>query len=236
MNKKITKSSVALSAAIFLLMAALPYLINVDSFRPKLESLLESSLGREVHIGYLQLSLLAEGARADDISIAEDPVIGQGNFLQAKSLEVGISLTSLLFSRSLDVTSLTLNEPRLILRKSASGQWNFSSIGGSTSGVAGESAQNASPSSFLLERLKIKNATVVLPDSQTLQHIDIDLRNASLERAMSFVVSAQTGAGKVELRGEAGPINRTDPEQTPFHFTIEGRRTDLGQIAGATPH
>src|SRR5262249_19131287 len=65
---------------------------------------------------------------------------------------------------------------------------------------------------------------------------DIDLRNASFERAMSFVVSAQTGAGKVELRGEAGPINRTDPEQTPFHFTIEGRRTDLGQIAGATPH
>jgi AsmA protein len=236
MNKKITKSTLALSAAILLLMAALPYLINVDSFRPKLESLLESSLGREVHIGYLQLSLLAEGARADDISIAEDPVIGQGNFLQAKSLEVGISLGSLLFSRSLHVTSLTLNEPRLILRKSSSGQWNFSSIGGSTPGIASESAQNTSPSSFLLERLKIKNATVVLPDSQTLQHIEIDLRNASFERAMSFVVSAQTSAGKMELRGEAGPINRTDPEQTPFHFNIESRGTDLGQIAGATPH
>jgi AsmA protein len=239
MNKKMMKTTGALSAAIFLLMAALPYLINVDSFRPKLESLLESSLGREVHIGYLQLSVLAGGARADDISVAEDPVVGHGNFLQAKSLEVGVSLASLIFSRSLHVTSFTLNEPHLTLAKSPSGQWNFSSIGGTTSsGVAGESAQDGSLSSFLLDRLKINNATVTLPDgrggSRTVQQIDIDLRSASFERAMSFVVSAHTSAGKVELRGEAGPVNRTDPEQTPFHVNIEGRRADLGQIAGVT--
>ena len=119
----------ALCATVLLTIAVLPYLVDGDSLRPRLESALQSALGREVHIGYMQVSLLSGGAWVDDISIADDPAFSSGDFLHAKSLNVGISFLSLIFSHSLRVTLLTVNEPRLVAMKSSSGRWNFSTIG-----------------------------------------------------------------------------------------------------------
>ena len=43
---------------ILLAVIALPFLINVNSFRPKLESELSTALGRQVKVGNLSLSIL----------------------------------------------------------------------------------------------------------------------------------------------------------------------------------
>src|SRR5215471_10434799 len=162
MKGKGIKVSAILAAVAFVAILALPYLVDVDCFRPQLESSLQSSLGREVHIGHMELWLLAGGARVDQISIAEDPAFNNGNFLQAKSLGVGVSFLSLIFSRSLHVTSLTLDDPQLSLIKSSEGKWNFASIGntepnGSDNAPTAPSSPTAM-TSIVLDRLKVLNA------------------------------------------------------------------------------
>jgi AsmA protein len=244
--KSLKKQSAAVLAGMILIVLVLPYMVNVDSLRPRLEAALRSQLGREVHIGYLELSFLSGGARAGDLSIADDPAFGRRPFLHAKSLEVGVSFLSLIFSHSLRVTSMTIDQPELVLAKSSSGKWNFSDIGSHTTSSADPfresdpsdtDMESAPRTSFSLDRLKVTNATLTMPtspgsiDAYTLKNIDIDLRNASLDGSMSFSVSTHSDAGKIELRGQAGPINLENPGQTSFHATIRGAKADLAEIA-----
>ena len=110
---------------------AIPFFIDANAFRPKLESELTEALGREVKVGNLSLSLLSGSVSADNISIADDPQFSQSPFVQAKSLKVGVELMPLIFSKTLKVTELTLDHPEISLMKSEDGQkWNFSSLGG----------------------------------------------------------------------------------------------------------
>src|SRR5436853_3923592 len=75
---------------IILAILIVPLFINVDSFRPDIEQKLSTSLGRTVHIGKIQASLFSGGARADNISISDDPAFNKGPFLQASSLQIGL--------------------------------------------------------------------------------------------------------------------------------------------------
>ena len=78
---------------------ALPFLINVNSFRPQIESNLSSALGRPVKVGNLSLSILSGSVEADQLSIADDPKFSNTPFIQAKSLQVGVELVPLIFSK-----------------------------------------------------------------------------------------------------------------------------------------
>jgi AsmA protein len=66
-------------AIILLVVIALPFLVNVNSFRPKLESELSTSLGREVKVGNLSLSILSGSVSAEDLSISDDPAFSKGH-------------------------------------------------------------------------------------------------------------------------------------------------------------
>jgi AsmA protein len=238
MKSKGMKVAAILAAAVIITLAALPYMVDIDRFRPELESTLSSSLGREVHVGHMQLSLLSGGARVDQVSIADDPAYSTNTFLQAKSLGVGVSLVSLIFSRSLHVTSLTLDEPQMTAIQSENGGWNFATIGGSSKSEddpAKGGVASSAVSSIVLDHLKISNATIeVTPNGgqpTTLKNIDVELKNASFDSAMSFALSAHTDAGQIDVKGEAGPMNRENPDQTPFHATVKAKKADLAQIA-----
>ena len=64
-------------------MVSLPLLINVNQFKPRLESELSTALNREVKLGNLKLSLLAGEVTADDLSVAEDQAFGKPAFIRA---------------------------------------------------------------------------------------------------------------------------------------------------------
>ena len=118
----------AVVVVILIILAALPLLINVDRFRPQLESQLSSALGRDVHIGKLSLSAFAGHVTASELSISDDPAFSRDPFITAKELEVNASLMPLLTGR-LQVSSVTLVEPVVTLIHSPQGKWNFSSLG-----------------------------------------------------------------------------------------------------------
>src|ERR1700740_2324845 len=79
---------------------AIPFFIDANTFRPKLESELTDALGRQVKVGNLSLSLLSGSVSADNISIADDPAFGKSAFVEAKSLKVGVEMIPLIFSKT----------------------------------------------------------------------------------------------------------------------------------------
>src|SRR5438477_1745307 len=119
----------AVVGALVLIVVALPFLVDVNRFRPMITGQMQQALGRPVEIGDLRLSILAGGVSAENISIGEDPNFGQAPFLKAKSLDVGVSFLPLIFSHSMHVNSMTLNEPQVRLIRGPGGKWNFSSLG-----------------------------------------------------------------------------------------------------------
>src|SRR5271168_2228879 len=137
-------------AVLIVVVISLPFLINVDQFRPTLQSDLSAALGREVILGNLHLKILTGGVTADDLSVAEDPAFGKPAFLRAKSLHIGVKLWPFLVSRQLIVTDLDISQPEIALVQSPSGDWNFSTLGAKSKTAAVASGPRA-PLNLILE-------------------------------------------------------------------------------------
>lgn len=232
--KRILKWTAAAFAVLVLIVLILPFLINVDQFRPTLQSALTNALGREVSLGNLQLKIVTGEVTADDLSVAEDPAFGKPAFLKAKSLHVGVEIWPFLMSRKLVVTDLRLDQPEIALVQAPSGDWNFSSLGGKTKTAAGSPAASQAPLDLSVKRISVSNGRVSL--SRTLGHwkpialeqMNIELRDFSSTSEFPFSLSAQVrGGGTLQLDGKAGPINPSDSAMTPVSVTLKVSQLDL---------
>lgn len=239
---------------LILLVIALPFLINANAFKPKLESELTSALGRQVTVGNLSLSLFSGGVAADNIAIADDPQFSATPFVQAKSLKVGVELIPLIFSRTLNVTEVTLNQPEISLVKSANGEkWNFSSLGAapppaSTPQTAPSgkptpsNPPNAEPSgssstaqpNLSVAKLNVSDGrlTVSRVDSSEQQRVysavNIKVTNFSFASSFPFEMTADLPAGgSLKLTGNAGPMNAGNAAQTPLNAKISIQKMNL---------
>src|ERR1700723_726700 len=119
---------VAVVVLLLLVFRLVPLFINVNTFRPRLESELSDALGRKVTLGNLSFSVFSGSLVADNVSIADDPAFSSKPFLQAQSLHIGVEVAPLLFHRQLLVTSFVAESPSLNLVHNAHGVWNFSNI------------------------------------------------------------------------------------------------------------
>lgn len=221
-------------ALLIVVAIALPFFVNADSFRPRIEAQLQQSLNRPVHIGKLSLSLLAGGVTADDLSIGEDPAFGTQPFLSAKSLDVGVDMSALLFSHALHVRSLTLVEPQITLLHTPAGKWNFSTLG----------AQSAKPGSsspdFTVQSLRVVRGKIVAGEPRGAKYeytdVSLDASNVSTTSAIPFTLEASTpGSGKLKVEGQAGPMDREDSSRTPLQAAITVTSMDLAKTGFVGP-
>ena len=236
---KLTLKIVALAIGILIVVAiAIPFLIDANTFRPKIESELTGALGREVKVGNLSLALLSGGVTADNISIADDPAFGKSPFVQAKSLKIGVELVPLIFSKELRVTELTLTQPEISLVRSENGEkWNCSSLGNKSEPTQTSPGKAAGPSSnpeLSVSKLKVDDGrlTVSHAGSSEKPHVydkvTIEVTNFSLASAFPFTMTADLPAGgTVKLDGTAGPINANDAAQTVVQAKIVVRQMNL---------
>jgi AsmA protein len=87
MNRKLRIILVSISVLILVLLI-LPFLIPVNQFRSTIEERASATLGREVTLGNLRLSLFRGSFAAEDLSIGDDPKFSRSPFLTAKSVTV----------------------------------------------------------------------------------------------------------------------------------------------------
>jgi len=232
--KRALKIIAIVFAVLIVILVAIPLLINVNSFRPKLEATATEALGRQVKVGNLGLSILGGSVTADDISIAEDPAFGSSPFVTAKSLKVGVELIPLITSKELHVTGITLEQPQITLLKAANGKWNFSSLGGNATKTQSSSSSPSSTSNVSVAKLNVNDGKLIVgnANSKAKPHVyddvNIAVSNFSLTSQFPFSLKAKLPAGgNADISGQAGPINSADAAKTPFDAKVKVNNMDI---------
>lgn len=241
---------------------ALPFVIDVNTFRPRIESELSSALGRDVTVGNLKLSLWSGSLAADNIAIADDPSFSKSPFVKADALNVGVNVFPLIFSKTLEVRNITLKRPQVVLLRKPDGVWNFSSIGnqgGDTAPAASQAkpaatksnSANTAPGSaseqslaqnFSVGELSIKDGQITVEDTNApsrthvYRNVDLTAKDLSFGSQFPFTLSADLpGGGSVKLDGSGGPVNRTDASLTPLQAKIDVKQLDLAKSGFVDP-
>jgi AsmA protein len=240
---KILKIVGIVVAVLIVIAIAVPFFIDANSFRPKLESELTSALGRQVKVGNLSLSLFSGSVQAQEISIADDPKFSTNPFIKAKSLGVGVEMMPLIFSKTLNVTGITLTNPEITLLRTSNGVWNYSSIGSGASQKSSETKSSGGNPQLTVKKLNIKDGTIYFGSvpSKGKPHV-YDKVNAEVTNfsfTSKFPVTASLGlpgGGTAKMDGMVGPINSADAAATPLDAKIEIRKLDLSQSAFVDPN
>jgi AsmA protein len=219
-------------AVLIVILIALPFVIDVNKFKPTIETNISDALGRKVQVGNISLALLSGGVSVDNVVISDDPSFSPSPFLQAKEVKVGVALLPLIFSKTLEVSSFTVTDPQVSLLRSPSGIWNFSTMGAGASKTKSKDA--SAPANFSVEKLKISNGTIVIGTTgghgktQTYQNVDLEASDLSYTSQFPFKFSAKTpGDGSVKLEGKAGPVDAADAALTPLDAKIDVQHFDI---------
>lgn len=246
MKKKALIIAGSIVVIVIIILLALPLFINANQFKPELETQLTTALGRKVDVGNVSLAIFSGGVTVDNVAIADDPAFSRSAFLQARQLAVGVELVPLIFSKKLEVRSLTIVEPQVNLLKSSAGIWNFSTLGASAGAKPAASSparpSKASPgdavpgaaADLVVQKLSITDGKIVIGTvgSRTkpseYDNVNLDASDLSYTTQFPFTLTAKgPGNAALKLDGQAGPINRSDASKTPLHATIDVQHLDL---------
>jgi AsmA protein len=220
MTRRALRMTSAIVGVIVVLLAITAFLIRVNQFRPFIEGRASTALGRQVDLGNLRFSLSSRSLTTETLVIADDPDFSNSPFLKAKSVSVGVELMPLILSRSLKVTTITIDSPQVTLIRNSAGRWNYSSLG-SSSMPSGNVA---------FKKLEWKNGRVIVGSTNSRKrsiydHVDVTASDASLTSMFPVIATGDLdGGGHFKLAGNVGPLNREDASLTP----LDGRLTING--------
>jgi AsmA protein len=240
---------------LFLIILALPFFINVNQFKPTLETKLGVAMGRKVGIGDIGLSIISGSVTVKDVSVADDPAFSNSPFLTAKSLDVGVEMMPLIFSRQLNISSFTIQDPEISLQHNANGTWNYSTLGAAGQSKASAPAAAPAPAAggggaaptptapgFSVDKLKIANGKIIVgtvgskTKPSVYSNVNLEASDLSYTTQFPFKLTA-TGPGNADLKveGKAGPINQTDTSLTPLNATVNVQHLDLATTGFIDP-
>ena len=228
----------AVVALILLVAVCLPLFLNADSFRTRIESTLTKSLGRNVSIGKLELSVWSGGLVATNASVADDPAFSSQPFIQADSVKIGVELLPLILSKQLRIRGFSLLSPKVQLLRAANGTWNYSTIGKSGPATAQDADTKQAFPDLTVGHVTVENGRFTVgtqpvagapaaAPARVYDQVNLEAKNFGFRNSFPFSVSAHLPAdGTVSLSGTAGPINQQDASTTPFSGHLEMKHID----------
>jgi AsmA protein len=231
----ITIAAVA-GGIILLLLIAIPFLLNADNYRPRIERALSDATGRQVTLGHLSFSLFTGALLADRLSIADDPAFGQQPFVQAQQIHIGIEVGPLLFNKQIKIRSLTIDTPKISLIQNKANVWNYASLGTAGKRKNSTEAQSTMPN-LSIGVLEVQDGQVTVTDlgeptpPRVIQNVQAKISDFSLTTPFTYSLSASfQGNGSLSVSGNGGPFNQADASKTPFTAKLEVKHADL--VAG----
>jgi AsmA protein len=221
---------------ILLLLIAIPFLLNADNYRPRIQTALSDATGRQVTLGHLGFSLFTGSLTADQLSIADDPAFGQQPFIQAQQIHIGIELGPLIFDKQVKIRSITIDTPKINLIQNQANVWNYASLGNSSKRANKPETQSTMPN-LSIGVLEVKDGQVTITDlgaptpPRVIQNVEAKVSDFSLTTPFTYSLSASfPGNGTVSVSGKGGPFNQADASKTPFTAKVEVKHADL--VAG----
>ena len=202
-------------------LVALPALIDVNSYKPLIVSQVKTATGRDLVIdGPISLSIFptptvsVTGVKFFNVAGSKN-----ANMVEVKSVTVKPSLLALL-GGSIEVSEVTLVEPKIVLEINAEGKpnWEFAP---SVAEAKPAAAKPSSPRPLSLGRLTIDNGTLIFSDSKAGLSVVAEKAN--------FTASVGSIDGPYSLAGDAS-VNGT-----PLRLDLAvGRRGANGHTADLT--
>jgi len=230
---------------LIVLVLIVPFLIPVNQFRPTIEEKASAALGRKVQLGNMSLSLLSGSLSAENLSIGDDPKFSSSPFLTAKSLKVGVEMIPLIFSKTLNVTGVTIDSPQVTLLHNAAGLWNYSSLGAKSqvgqTPAPKPAGSTSAPADLTIKKLELKNGSIIVgyTNSQkrsTYEHVDVAASDVSILSKFPITVTADLpSGGKFKLDGTVGPIDQTDTALTPLSAKLHISSLNLASTGFLDP-
>jgi len=225
---------------IILILFVLPFLIPVNKFRPTIEQKASEALGRKVSVGNLSLSILGGSLGMDDLSISDDPKFESGPFLTAKNVKVGVELMPLIFSQQVNVTEIKIVNPQVTMLKDPKGNWNFSSIGGSSSKSAPSSGSSSTPAVSVKE-LSLEDGQITLGSTNSQKrsvYTKVNLKATDVAMSNNFPVTLSMnlpGGGDLKIDGKVGPVDSSNAAFTPQNVKLNVDNLDLAKTGFLDP-
>lgn len=234
MKRTIIVGTVIVGIVIVAAAIVLPLLLDVERHRPRIEQALSAATGREVTLGRLRLNLFpAPRLTAAGMIVGEDPRFGEDRFLTADRVEVRVRLWPLLSGR-VSIESVTIDAPRIVLRRGRDQGWNIAGLvragagggrpeaeraaarpgkrrdpgtGASPEGE-GSSSERTSSVTLSVDRLSLVNGTVTLTDEGVVRGRQITTEAHKIDLSLTDLSgSAAMGVDlsfEVEGSGRAG--------------------------------
>ena len=228
------KVGIVIGTIILVLIAAVVVFVatfNVNQYRGTIQSELEKRLDRKVALGDMHLGIFPPRLQVQNLSIADDPKFNDAKpFVEAQELDVSVKLLPLL-SKSVEISSLSLQRPSVELIKDAQGTWNFSSITATQKPTPTQSKQQ-----FSLGQLAVQDGQVAITDEQSRKprvvydHISLTLTDFVPDSPFSVEASVHfpgQGAQEIRLQGKGGPVHQNDPAATPFRGSLDLKDVSL---------
>ena len=230
-------------ALIVVVLGALWLLLDVNRYRPQIQTKVEEQLQRKVTLGNMKLGFFPVRFTVQDVTIAEDPSFTSSfPFTQAKQLDIRVSLLPLL-SGNVQVNSIDLQEPSVELIRNGKGVWNFASLAKGTAPSAPSPAPETAPSKpstgFSLGRLSIRGGKIAMTDllknqpRMVYEPIDITLLDYAEGRPFSFDITAHVpgeGSQEIHVKGTGGPLPAAGPAAMPLHATLSLSKIDIAGL------
>jgi len=244
MNKTLRNILIVVGVLVVLILIV-PFLIPVNQFRPTIEEKASAALGRKVQLGNLSLSLISGSLSAEELSIGDDPKFSSSPFLTAKSLKVGVEIMPLIFSKTLNVTGVTIDSPQVTLLHNAAGQWNYSSLG--TAAAKGQppaarpAGSTSAPADLTIKKLELKDGSIIVGSSNsqkrsTYDHVNVTASNVAMTSQFPVTVTADLpSGGKFKVDGIVGPIDQADASLTPLNAKLDVRSLNLASTGFLDP-
>jgi len=217
---------VAIAAGLVLTAAiALPFLVDVNRFRPMIAARVQEATGRAITLGKISFSLLPTPALSvgGPIRIADSAAYPGRNALTADSLRVRVGLLGLLRGRA-NVTSIQLNRPTVTLIRDARGRWNFDDLveRASAASKAAPPKGAAPESSFrvVVDQARVRGGKIVIYDDSVvpgrrseavLEPVDATIRGWGGDEPTDMSLSLGLGKSALTARArlstpEGGPV------------------------------
>lgn len=254
MQKRWVRIAGVCVAVVIVILIIVPFFVNADTFRPKVEDEMSTALGRKVTLGHLSFSLFSGSLVADNIAVADDPGFSSSPFLQAASVHIGVNTGAFLFHHQVQIRKFVVDSPQIHLISKQDSTWNYSSLGHSSSTAANEkqstgqpaatssatapaqpagNASGSSASDVTVGEMEINNGSVTvssLPSTGrdfVYSKVNLTVSNLSYVTAMPFQLSADLPAnGTLQLNGTAGPMNTQDATETPLKASLNVKHFD----------
>ncbi|HKO04289.1 MAG TPA: AsmA family protein [Candidatus Acidoferrales bacterium] len=176
-----------------------PYVVNVDRFRPQIESEVQKQTGRKLEMGALRARLLPSvGATIENVTLGPPAGFADVNLLTADSIRVSVSLAALLHG-AVEVSSVEIVKPHVALATDEHGRTNydFSAPG---AGQKAPSAPSSGSSAFTLDAVSVKDAELSLVDvrGKSVQPASVKISGVSVD--LSGIDLSPNGMSKWEGR------------------------------------